>query len=260
MPKQGRIPGSSSEMSLSRRELIAGAGLLGIGSIALQQPASLAASTPAEVDVVVVGAGLSGLVAARQLKRRGLRVQLLEARERTGGRMIRQTTRTGAVIDLGGQWGGATHHRFQALVDELGLETFPSYYDGQGVLVWDGQRAVADLAKTPESAVLLFEGDQINQPSEEIDRAKAVMKVFRELVSTVDPAQPWTAPKASELDRTTIRSWCERNSDSRLSDFELEWLSVVGGSGGFDPWDLRFFIWPGRRRWHHRTKRRNRGC
>ena len=81
-------------MSLSRRELMAGAGLAGISSLTLQRTGQASPSTPpAEVDVVVVGAGLSGLVAARQLRKQGLRVQILEARNRTGGRMIRQTTR-----------------------------------------------------------------------------------------------------------------------------------------------------------------------
>ena len=223
---------------ISRRELIAGAGLAGLGSMTLGRKGPAAESaTPADVDVVVVGAGLSGLTAARQLRKNGLKVHILEARARTGGRMIRQTTPTGAVIDLGGQWGGETHHRFESLVEELGLERFPSYYDGQGVLVWDGQRVVADMATKPSNSVLLFEADQIQQPAEQVAKAKKAMKAFRAIAASVDPARPWTAPNAAELDRTTIRSWCEKNSDSRLSDFELEWLSVVGGSGGFDPWD-----------------------
>mgnify|MGYP006257506211 FL=1 len=153
-------------MVISRRELIAGAGLAGLGSMTLGRQGSAADSaTPSDVDVVVVGAGLSGLTAARQLRRHGLKVHLLEARARTGGRMIRQTTRTGAVIDMGGQWGGETHHRFKKLVEELGIERFPSYYDGQGVLVWDGQRVVADMATKPSNSVLLFEADQIQQPA-----------------------------------------------------------------------------------------------
>ena len=223
-------------MALSRRELMAGAGLAGLGAIGLQS-SSRAASAPKSVDVVVVGAGLSGLTAARELRQQGLSVHILEARERTGGRMIRQTTRTGAVIDLGGQWGGATHHRFQALVDELGIKTFPSYYDGKGVLHWDGKRVVADLAKQPSDSVLLFDGEQIEEPAAEVAKAKAAMKAFRAIAASIDPARPWTAANAQALDRTTIRAWCEQNSASRLSDFELEWLSVVGGSGGFDPWD-----------------------
>ena len=199
-------------------------------------PAAESASPP-DADVVVVGAGLSGLTAARELRKNGLRVHLLEARARTGGRMIRQTTRTGAVIDLGGQWGGETHHRFENLAKELGIERFPSYYDGQGVLMWDGQRVVADMATSPSRSVLLFEADQIQQSEDQVAKAKQAMKAFRAIAASVDPTQPWTAPNAAELHRTTIRAWCEKNSGSRLSDFELEWLSVVGGSGGFDPWD-----------------------
>ena len=91
-------------MALSRRELITSEGLAGLSAISLQH-SSQATSATKDVDVVVVGAGLSGLIAARELRKKGLRVLILEARARTGGRMIRQTTKTGAVIDLGGQWG-----------------------------------------------------------------------------------------------------------------------------------------------------------
>lgn len=223
-------------MPLSRRDLIAGAGVAGIGSLAYQT-SGRAASARQQVDVAIVGAGLSGLVAARELRRHGLSVHILEARDRTGGRMTRRKTKTGAVIDLGGQWGGATHHRFQSLVEELGIKTFPCYYDGKGVLIWDGERVEANLAKKPSNSVLLFDEKQINQPVVEIAKAKAAMKAFRALAESIDPAKPWNAPNAEELDRTSIRAWCEQNSQSRLSDFELEWLSVVGGSGGFDPWD-----------------------
>lgn len=99
-----------------------GAGVAGLGALTLgTRGRADASATPSDVDVVVVGAGLSGLTAARQLRKKGLKVHILEARARTGGRMIRQTTRTGAVIDLGGQWGGETHHRFETLVNELGI-------------------------------------------------------------------------------------------------------------------------------------------
>ena len=223
-------------MPLSRRNLIAGAGIAGIGSLGYQRRGR-AETSKQSVDVVIVGAGLSGLVAARELRRRGRTVHILEARERTGGRMVRRKTKTGAVIDLGGQWGGATHHRFQSLVEELGLKVFPAYYDGKGVLIWDGERVEADLATKPSESVLLFDERQINQPVKDIAKAKAAMKTFRALAASIDPAKPWNAPNAKELDRTSIRAWCEQNSSSRLSDFELEWLSVVGGSGGFDPWD-----------------------
>ena len=76
------------------------------------------------VDVVVVGAGLAGLVAARELTRAGREVVVLEAAERCGGRAYAVTTALGSRVDLGGQWIGHDHHRLVALADELGLRRY----------------------------------------------------------------------------------------------------------------------------------------
>lgn len=77
-----------------------------------------------EVDVVVVGAGMSGLVAARDLKRAGLDVLVLEAADRCGGRAYSVTSSLGSRLDLGGQWVGHDHHRLAALADDLGATRF----------------------------------------------------------------------------------------------------------------------------------------
>jgi monoamine oxidase len=85
------------------------------------------------VDVVVVGAGLSGLVAARELTRAGASVRVLEARDRVGGRTYSVDVGAGR-FDLGGQWIGPTQHRVHGLVDELGLATFPTWTAGRSVV------------------------------------------------------------------------------------------------------------------------------
>ncbi len=65
-------------------------------------------------DVVVIGAGLSGLTAASRLRAGGASVRVLEARERVGGRTL-TVPFAGVSVDLGGQWVGATQDRVLAL-------------------------------------------------------------------------------------------------------------------------------------------------
>jgi monoamine oxidase len=68
-----------------------------------------------ECEVVVVGAGYSGLAAARHLARAGVDVLVVDARHRVGGRSYTQVTRTGYTIDQGGQWIGPTQDHLAAL-------------------------------------------------------------------------------------------------------------------------------------------------
>jgi monoamine oxidase len=57
------------------------------------------------VDVLVIGAGLSGLVAARELEARGRFVRVLEARDRIGGRVwLQRGALRGLDLDMGGAW------------------------------------------------------------------------------------------------------------------------------------------------------------
>ena len=88
------------------------------------------ANVPEQVDVVVVGAGLAGLIAARDLLAAGVSVLVLEARGRVGGRLLNHTLEGGAVVEVGGQWVGPTQDRVLALADELGVGLFPTYIEG----------------------------------------------------------------------------------------------------------------------------------
>lgn len=88
-------------------------------------------------DVIVVGAGLSGLVAARRLAAARADVVVLEARERVGGRTLSLPLGRG-VADVGGQWIAPSQTRVLALADELGVARFPQYREGKSVLVEDG--------------------------------------------------------------------------------------------------------------------------
>ena len=94
------------------------------------------------VDVAIVGAGLCGLALARTLTARGLEVQLIEARERLGGRVsTRQCVATGQALDLGATWfWPETEPRITALLSELGLASHAQHDPGDALWLTDPNR------------------------------------------------------------------------------------------------------------------------
>src|SRR5918997_357205 len=92
-----------------------------------------------DVDCLVVGAGLAGLVAAGELAAAGRSVVVLEARDRVGGRILNEEIGGGEVVEVGGQWIGPTQDRVAALARSLGLETFPTHNRGDNLIEWRGR-------------------------------------------------------------------------------------------------------------------------
>jgi len=78
------------------------------------------------VDVVVVGAGISGLAVADRLTAAGVRVVVLEARQRPGGRLLTAPP----SFDLGATWFWDGEHRVARMVQRFGLATFAQHLDG----------------------------------------------------------------------------------------------------------------------------------
>ena len=162
-----------------------------------------------EVDVVVVGAGLAGLAAARALTARGASVAVLEARDRVGGRTLNHDIGDGKVVEVGGQWIGPGQDRLAALARELGVETFPTYATGHNLLEYGG-------------SVRRYRGTipRIN-PAVLADVQQAQTRLNR-LARKVPLDAPWEAPNASKLDGQTMATWMRRNMATSSGRMLLE--------------------------------------
>ena len=73
------------------------------------------------MDVVIIGAGLSGLTAAEILKKHGKSVLVLEARQEPGGRVRTKRFEDGTVLEAGASYIGPNQAHMQALVKRFGL-------------------------------------------------------------------------------------------------------------------------------------------
>jgi monoamine oxidase len=135
-------------MRPTRRSLLASA-VVGLANAGCG-PASRGRSQRA--DVVIVGAGLAGLAAARMLEREGMRVIVVEASERVGGRVLTLDDLPGRPNAGGSQIGGG-YARFRAAASELGVALRDDTPEQRGVHISVGNKIVApeQWASAPEN-------------------------------------------------------------------------------------------------------------
>lgn len=192
-----------------------------------------------QADVCVIGAGLAGLVAARDLEAAGRSVAVLEARDRVGGRLLNESIGDGKVVEVGGQWVGPTQDRMLALARSVGVQTFPTHDEGENLIEAGGDlgRYTGTIPSLGRAALL-----DVLQAQRKIDR----------LAHRVPVEAPWRARGADRLDAQTLWSWMRRNVYTRAGRqvirlaVEAVWaaepeeisllhvLFYVRSAGGFD--------------------------
>ena len=169
--------------------------------------------------VLVLGAGLAGLSAARDLAAAGADVLVLEARDRVGGRVEQLASDGGRPVQLGGELVGQFHRAYLGLVEELGLTVEQSYTAATGLTTYDLHDGV-------------FQDDEFPATGDERADLERVERLFGELAATVDPADPWAHPDASRLDGVSVGAWL-RSVDAlpaTVRRLRVASLYLAGGS------------------------------
>jgi monoamine oxidase len=216
-----------SERKLTRRTLVGGAvagaaagAAAGTGDVAAAAVAARRGPARRRADVVVVGAGLAGLTAARALVRAGRSVIVLEARDRVGGRTLNHDLTPqgfpGRVIEVGGQWVGplpsepatATipsqavyrpQDQVYALARSLGIATYKTYNAGNYV----------DYSKV--SGRTTFPGASRLPVDPGTPNAGQGLVAFNNMAKQVPVDAPWTAAQAELWDSQTVETWMRAN-------------------------------------------------
>jgi monoamine oxidase len=219
----------SKPAPVSRRRFLAG-GAASAGGVLLPAVDSRAATAGAarrksakprvrHVDVVVVGAGLAGLSAARSLVKSGKSVALLEARGRVGGRTLNHSLGKGKVVEVGGEFVGPTQDYIIALANELGVTQYPAYLNLKSAYI-NGNTVSYYTGDLPPAG-----------PTGTVDLVQLVTEIDR-LASQVPIDAPWTWSKAAEYDYQSADTWIRANTadpDTAIKLVDLFFDSAFGG-------------------------------
>lgn len=222
-------------IGFSRRETFAiAAGSLAAAGIS---SAAIAAETNNSVDFIIVGAGFAGLTCARELRRAGRSVIVLEADNRVGGR-TKPASLAGETIDIGGQWVGPSQTHLLALAAAYGVKPVKQYAEGENIIDICGRMA-------------RYRGETPALPPVDLaEFANAIVKL-ETAAARLQPPRPWLAPEAAMWDAQTVESWMLANMtgdapreflrgmvravmSSETADVSLlSLLAYVASAGGF---------------------------
>ncbi|NJS39558.1 MAG: NAD(P)-binding protein [Rhodobacteraceae bacterium] len=150
----------------------------------------MSASKP---HVLVLGAGMAGLGAARLLQDAGARVTVIEARDRIGGRSHTSHLWPDLPVDMGAAWiHGTKGNPMTRLAKALGVTMTPTSYKRAGTFDHHGHEV--EFQRAAKRALKLVESARLG-----VDRAKADLP----LQAAIEVSKPWR--NLSDFDRRVAR-------------------------------------------------------
>jgi monoamine oxidase len=142
-------------------------------------------------DVVIIGAGIAGLTSAYLLNLIGIdNIQVVEANSRVGGRTESIVSQNGAIIEAGAQWIGPQQWGILSLMDELGIDAYPSY----------------------GSSAPRLEDNLNLEVRTDYEKAK---RLLNRMSKHINLDSPWISSNADYLDSVSLGDWLSYNIKSQ---------------------------------------------
>lgn len=168
-------------------------------------------------DVIVIGAGVSGLSGAKILVENGIDVLVLEARNRVGGRTWTVQNDQVGWVDLGGAYIGRTQNHLLRLIKEYDLKMYP--VNEKQKLVYkngfNGKRSLFNFDQMPGLGWLTM-----------LD-LNHILRLMDQMGEEIPVDRPWDAPKAEQWDMMTFREFVEANTTTKET---LEFMRIFIGT------------------------------